>query len=192
MALPELLEALRQQAAEARGDELARADVEAERVRAASRAFLERRRGEYIERTRRAEEEAARRAVSRAQAEAAKSVLTARDRLLRRVADALAARVDRAVGDPEYLVALPDEVHAGLERLPPGRVVVRARAELAGLVAEAVRGRGDVEVEVAPSMAAGYTATSPEVGVEIDGTLETRLAHWWPRVAVAVLAEVGS
>jgi vacuolar-type H+-ATPase subunit E/Vma4 len=190
MALPELLDALRRQAAEHRAEELAEADAEAERIAAEARASLERRRSDAIERARREEGEAARRAVSRAEKEAAESVLTARDRLLGRVAAALAERAARAVGDPDYLVALPGEIRAGLERLPPGPVVVRVRPELVGIVRDAVQGRHDVTVEPVEAIDVGFTATVPESGVEVDGTLPTRLAHAWPSVAVSVLREV--
>jgi len=191
MALPELLDALRQQASERRAEELARADAEAERIRAESRASLGRRMSEHVERARRAEEDAARLAVSRAQKEAARSLLTARDRLLARVRDALEARAAGAVGDPDYLVLLADEVRSGLERLPPGAVVVRARPELLGIARDAVRDRAGVVVEAA-DLDTGFTASAPVAGVEVDGTLRTRLAHAWSALAVAVLGEIVS
>ena len=191
MALPDLLEALRQQAAEQRADVLGRAEAEARRIDAESRAALERRRTEYVERVRREEEEAARRARARAEGEAARSVLTARDRLLGRVAAALAERVERAVGDPDYLVLLPDHLRDGLERLPAGPVVVRVRPELVGIVRDAVRGRSDVVVEPAPELGAGFSAWAAESGAEVDGTLEAMLALSWSHVAVSVLREAG-
>ena len=191
MALPDLLEALRQHAAEQRADALAGADAEARRIGAESRAALEQRRTEYVGRVRREEEGAARRARSRAEAEATESVLTARDRLLDRVAAALAEYVGRAVGDPDYLVLLPDQIRGGLDRLPFGPVVVRARPELLGIVRDVVRGRSDIVVEAAPELGAGFSASAPESGVEVDGTLEAMLALSWARVAVSVLRDAG-
>jgi vacuolar-type H+-ATPase subunit E/Vma4 len=201
MALPELLQSLRTQAAERRAEELARAEAEAARILAESRASSERRRLEWVERTRRDEGEAARRALARAEKEAAESVLAARDRLLARVAHALKARASLPLRDPNYLRALPGEVRGALERLPAGPVVVRASPELLETVREAVgevvsdaltgaatRGH-DVVVEPA-DFGTGFVATAPEVGVEIDGTLGTRIAHAWPRLAVAILQEV--
>jgi vacuolar-type H+-ATPase subunit E/Vma4 len=189
MALPDLLEALRTQAAEQRAEELGRADAEAARIGAESRAALERRRLEHVERTRREEEEAARRTVSHAEKEARASVLAARRRLLARVAEALEARAEATVGDPDYLLALPDEVLRGLERLPPGALVVRTPAALVDIVRDAVRGREDVAVEAA-DVGTGFVASVPAAGVEVDGTLRTRLVHGWPPLAVSVLAEI--
>lgn len=191
MALPDLLEALREQAAERRAEELAAADAEAARIRAESRAALERRRLEYVDRMRRDEEEAARRAVSRAETEARASVLAARGRLLRRVADVVEARADAAVGDPDYLVALPDEVRRGLERLPSGALVVRTPAALVGIVRDAVGEREHVVVEAA-EVGTGFVAAAQSGGVEVDGTLRTRLEHTWRRLAVSVLADFES
>jgi vacuolar-type H+-ATPase subunit E/Vma4 len=189
MALPDLLEALRTQAAQQRAEELGRADAEAARIGAESRASLERRRLEHVERTRREEEEAARRTVSHAEKEARASVLAARSRLLARVAEVLEARAEAAVEDPDYLLALPDEVRRGLERLPAGALVVRTPAALVDVVRDAVRGREDVAVEAA-DVGAGFVASVPAAGVEVDGTLRTRLVHGWPPLAVSVLAEM--
>jgi hypothetical protein len=47
-------------------------------------------------------------------------------------------------------------------------------------------------VEAVPDMGVGYTASSIESGVEVDGTLETKLAHRWPRLAVSILGEVAA
>ena len=191
MALPELLDALRQEAAERRAEELVRADAEAGRIRSESRASLERRRMTYVERVRREEEEVARRARSRAEKEAAESVLTARARLLARVAEAVGARAAAAVGEPEYLMTLPDELRSGLERLPAGAVVVTARPELIGIVRDALRHVEGAEIVADADMGTGFTARAVESNVEVDGTLPTRLSHAWARVAVAVLREVG-
>lgn len=191
MALPDLLEALRNQAAERRAEELAAADAEVARVRAESRAALQRRRLEHVDRTRRYEEDASRRAVSRAETEARASVLASRGRLLRRVADALEARADAAVGDPDYLVVLPDEVRRGLERLPSGPLVVRTPGALVGIVRDAVREREHVVVEAA-EVGTGFVASAKSGAVEVDGTLRARLEHAWRWLAVSVLADVES
>jgi vacuolar-type H+-ATPase subunit E/Vma4 len=190
MALPELLDALRRQAAQRRAEELARAGTEAERVRAESRASLDRRRLAFVERIRREEEEVARRAVSRAQKGAAESVLAARDRLLARVAEAVAARAGAAVSDPEYLARLPAELRSGLERLPPGDVVVRVPPELSGRVRDELAGLRDLQVVPDADMGTGFTACVAAAGVEVDGTLATRLSHAWADLAVQVLREV--
>jgi len=190
MALPELLQALRVQAAERRAEELARADAEAALVRGESRASLERRKIEHVERVVRDANEAARRAVSEARSEAAVSILKARDRLLGRVRVALEERGRASIADPALHAWLPAVLAGALERLPPGDVVVRVRPELARVLAQAIADRRGITLESIPDMGAGFVAVSAESGVEIDATLETNLLHRWPQIAVSVLAEI--
>jgi len=188
VALPELLEALRAQAAERRAEELARADAEAARVRAESRASSERRKADHVERVVRDANEAARRAVSEARSEAAASILKARDRLLGRVRASLEERGRASI--PALHASLPAMLAGALERLPPGDVVVRTRPELSKVLAQSIARRPGVTLETTPEVGTGFVAVSPESGVEIDATLETNLLHRWPQIAVAVLAEV--
>jgi vacuolar-type H+-ATPase subunit E/Vma4 len=190
VALPELLAALRAQAATRREEELTRADAEAERIRAESRASLAKRKAVHVERAIRDANDAARRSLSEARSEAAASVLQARDRLLGRVRVALTERTRTAIDDLEYRASLGEKLVAALERLPPGKVIVRTPPQLADALARGARSRQGVVVEADADVGAGFVAVSPESCVEIDGTLETSLEHRWPRIAVSVLAEV--
>jgi vacuolar-type H+-ATPase subunit E/Vma4 len=105
---------------------------------------------------------------------------------------ALEARIGKAATDATYLGALAREVSEGLARLPDGPVVVRARPELLKPI-ERVLGRDDrVALEASPGLGVGFTATVAAEGVELDGTLVTRLEHAWPRLAVAVLRDAST
>lgn len=191
MALPELLEALRAQAAERRAEELARADAEAERIRAALRASVESRKAAHVERAVREATEAGRRSLAEARARSAESTLLARDRLLGRVRAALAERMGGALADPDYQVRLAAELTEALERLPRGEVIVRAGPELADVLGRVASGARGVVVETVRHRGpTGFVAVATEANIEIDATLETRLQHQWPRLAVSVLAEV--
>ena len=191
MALPELLDALRAQAAARRAEELARADAEVERLLGEASASTARRRADHLERAARDANEAARRTLSEARSVAARTMLMARDRLLTRVRAALDERIRAASGDADYLSALPVELGDALERLPSGEVIVRARPELAAILAQPARGRPGVLFETVRDMGVGFVAISPASGVEVDATLEAKLVHRWPRIAVSVLAGVG-
>jgi vacuolar-type H+-ATPase subunit E/Vma4 len=191
VALPELLDALRAQAAARRADELARADSEAERIRADSRASQDARKAEHVERVVHDANEAARRSLAEARSEAAASTLQARGRLLGRVRAALEQRIRSTVADPDYRAEVADELGGALERIPPGKVIVRTTPELAEALTRAVRGTEELVLEVVPDFGTGFLAASPDTGVEIDGTLETKLLHRWPQIAVTVLAELG-
>ena len=189
MALPDLLRALREQAAEKCEQELAAAARVAERIRAESHTALGRRRAEFVARARRDEEEGAHRALSHARAEAAAAELAARDRLLTRVRGALQERIAGAVTDDAFITSLSADLAGGLARLPEGRVVVRTRPELVEAITRAIGHRNDVNVCATADVGVGFLAGVEHLGVEVDGTLGVRLEHAWPRLAVEVLRE---
>lgn len=190
MGLPQLLDALKEQAAVRRASEMARADAEVREIRARARAELEHRRAQLLSAARREAEGEAQRAASVARKDGAEQVLVARSRLLERVRGALERRIERAADLPEYVESLPREVKDALDRLPPGSVVVRAPPELVSRVAVVARERDGVRVEPDTEMGPGFTVASTEHGVEVDGTLQARLQFAWPRLAVSILADV--
>jgi len=192
MALPELLRALGDEAAERRAAELSHARKTVERIREESGGARARRREEFLSRVRQEEEEASRRTLSRAQSEAVRDVLAARGRMLDRVREGVLARIGRAHEDSMYLDVLPAEVLAALGRLPAGAVAVTAAPALVPHLEAAVAGIALVSVEPSDDIGPGFRALSGVEGVEVDGTLEARLSRGWPRLAVAVLAEVAS
>lgn len=190
MALQELLRALGEQAAERRANELSRAREAALRIREESRGARTRRREEFLSRVEEEEEEAARRAISLAQAESMRDVLTARDRLLDRVREGVVARLPAAGSDPVYLDVLPAEVRAALGRLPAEAVSVSVAPALVSHVEKAVAGMALVRVEASDDVGPGFRALSHDGGMEVDGTLGSRLDRAWRRLAVSVIAEV--
>jgi vacuolar-type H+-ATPase subunit E/Vma4 len=192
MALPDLLRALREQAAERREQERSDAERIATRVREESRSALERRRADLLARTRREEEETAHRALSRARTESAVVELAARDRLLQRVRVALEERIAGAVRHEAYRSSLEADLSLGLARLPAGPVVVLTRPDLVEPVREALGAREGVEVRASDGVGVGFSASVEKEGVEVDGTLSARLEHAWPRLAVAVLRDAAS
>ncbi|MDH5590041.1 MAG: V-type ATP synthase subunit E family protein, partial [Gemmatimonadota bacterium] len=107
MALAELLDALRRQGALNRADELERARGEAERIREASHRLIEVRTREHRARVEAEAGEDARRTLARAEGEAREAILSARRHLLRRVEEAVRARLSHADGDPTYVASLP-------------------------------------------------------------------------------------
>ncbi len=187
MALPELLEALRAEAAERRAARLAEADAEAERVRSAGASARELLRREALEEASRVEEAIGRRQLARARSEAVSGELAARDRLLARVRTALEARVRGAASDPEYVGTLARDLARALDRLPSGGVIVRASPALAPGLHEQVAGREGVEVRAADEIGTGFRARTGDGRAEVDATLETRLRHAWPQLAVLVV-----
>ncbi|HSH75046.1 MAG TPA: V-type ATP synthase subunit E [Longimicrobiales bacterium] len=191
MALQELLDALRKQAEERRSAERARAEAEVDAIRTRSREGLERRRSDSLRRAREEARSAAQRDTAEARRKAARRLLTSREHLLRRVRGALERRVATAMDDPEYTSELRRVLESTLDRLPAGTVVVRTLPALESALAEAVAGRAAVRIEPVAGMGMGFSALSVESGMEVDVTLGTELELVWPRLAVAVMKEVG-
>jgi vacuolar-type H+-ATPase subunit E/Vma4 len=190
MALAELLRALEEQGAERREEEIARARETCEQILEASRGALALRREEFLSRVRRDEEELARRILSRARSEAARAVLVARGSLLDRVEQGLKERIRDAPSDRTYLEGLTAEIRDAIGRLPPGPARLRAPEALSPRVAEAVAGLDGVRVEASAEVGVGFVALSRDGSVEVDATLEARLAQVWPQLAVEVLSEM--
>jgi vacuolar-type H+-ATPase subunit E/Vma4 len=188
MALTDLLEALKQDAAARRSEVLARADEEAAHIRSESALSVERRRLAFMAAVRRDEEASARRAISRARGESVRDVLAARSRFLSKVRDGVAFRVARADEDEDCLAGMVEALVGALARLPDGAVFVAARETLVPALELRLRDHENVVVRADASAGTGALARS-EAGVEIDGTLEAGLAHAWPRLAVSVLQE---
>lgn len=191
MALSELLQTLKAQAAEQREAELSRAREACDRVRETSAARLARRREEYLARVEQGEREASRRTLSRAQAEAAESVLRARAELLHRIREGVAGRIGGAHAEPEYRAILASDLEDALSRLPPGPVRVSAVSALVGTLEAMLEWRPDVRVEPTAEWTSGFRAFSEDGSAEVDATLESRLEYIWPHLAVKALAELG-
>lgn len=191
MALHELLAALREDAAAQRAQVLSDAEAEASRIQRAASASAARRRAEFMSRITNEAEGASRRALSRTRAEAMQSVLTARARFLQRLRAELESRICTAVQNPEYLASIASELSAGMQRLPNGRVVVRASPGLAPAISEMIPAIAlGATVESTPELGTGFVLASEDGRMEVDATLDTRLAHVWPRLAAAALSEV--
>jgi len=189
MALPELLEALRQDAARRRA-EIESASREAEaRLRTESDARLRHRRADFLARAEGEATEAARRILARARVEAMREVLAARSRLLSRVRAETEARVSGADRAGDFIDSAVEDACAALDRVPRAQVVVRASPALLEPLSAALAGREQVTVVGSEDGSPGFVVES-SAGSEVDGTLLSRLEQSWPRLAIGVLKEV--
>jgi vacuolar-type H+-ATPase subunit E/Vma4 len=190
MALADLVASLKAEAAEQREAVVVEARERARRIRAEADEAARRMRTEAHAAAEREARDEARRAVARARMETASRVLASRARLLERVRDRVARRLDEAVSDPVYLRTLPDELAAALARMPEGSAEVRVPEVLASELEGAAAGRRDVRIVPTSDGPAGYTLHSSDGRVEIDATLPARLELRWPRIAVRLVQEV--
>lgn len=187
MSLDRLLAALEQDAR-----------AQAERVLAEARAEAERVTREGEERTggRRRERLDARAAECRASAAATLSetrrlarqtALDARQRLLARVFDGVASGLSAAAETGAYRTALPRYLAEALAGTGGAPAVIRCPPALLDDCRRLAAGRPGVTVVADPAVGAGFRVVTTDGAVEIDGTLEARLAQERPRLALAVL-----
>ncbi|HET7789878.1 MAG TPA: hypothetical protein VFK78_03700 [Gemmatimonadales bacterium] len=186
MALEQLLAELTRRTESDAGAVLARAREEGAALVAAAEARRSERNGVALEGRERAWRDAAIRAQAAAQRDARRTVLEARARFLDRVFDAVARALPAAERDPAYRDTL-------------ARRVANARACAAGAPAElrcspglapalrplAPEGSG-LRVEPEPNGAPGFRLVTDDGRLEVDETLEGRLAR--ERAALSLVA----
>lgn len=132
------------------------------------------------------------RAVAVARRVARGETLTARWRLIDRVFTAARANLGGAMERPEYRAALAREVEAALSCLGGRPATVRCHPSLSPVLEPLVRARPGVRVQPDGAVGAGFRAVSDDGSLDIDGTLEGRLASRAPRLAIEVAARIGA
>lgn len=188
MPLDQLLAALERDAREQADRLVAEARAEAERVRDAAERDIARRRAATEGAREREHHAALEQALSNVRRAARRDVLEARDRLLARVFSAARAALPAAINTPAYRATLPRRLEAGLACFDGAEpVVVRCSPPLVDVVQAALPPRADVRVRGDPEAGSGFRLTTPDGAIEVDDTLETRLAARRPRLARAAL-----
>jgi vacuolar-type H+-ATPase subunit E/Vma4 len=161
--------------------------AEGERIAAETAARLWRQR----ERRRAAAEAELRGATERAVAEVRHrtraEVLEARRRFLDRVFAAATAALGEAARLPALLERLPADLAEARAYLGEGRIRVRCRPALAERLGGLARGDPALSIEPDPEAGTGVRLVAEDESVEVDHTLETRLAHMGPVLALEVL-----
>lgn len=187
MALEHLLTLLERQAAAQADAALAAARERAERIKADAATRLEQRRATAA--SARADElrKATEREVAAAQRRARHAVLEARQRLLDRVFEAAAAELPKAARRPEFLERLPLDVAEARSYLGDGAATVRCHPDLAPAVQQVVAADSRLTVVADPAAGSGVRLVSEDGSVEVDHTLEARLAQLRPQLALDVL-----
>jgi vacuolar-type H+-ATPase subunit E/Vma4 len=191
MALEHLVEVLRREAEAECAAILAEARAQADTIRKESETEISRRRTAV-----QAAAEADRRAAVElalvvARRSARKELLEARQRLLERVFAVARGGFAEQLHSPDYLTALPAQVAEALECLGKREGTFRFHPEIRRQVEPLLRDRPGIHPEADPEVGAGFRLTSQDGLVEIDGTLEDRLARLATRAAVEVMARFG-
>lgn len=188
MPLTDLLAALERDAGAQVEAILAAARAEAERVvseteerivaqRAAARATTEAARRGELERD-----------LARARRDAQGRVLVARTCLIERVEDAVRGLLPRAIGESAYLDSLAPALEEALSGVGDVPVEVRCSPSLEKAVRGFVAGRANTVVTPDSGVGSGLRVRSQDGRVEVDATLESRLARDRDELALAALA----
>jgi vacuolar-type H+-ATPase subunit E/Vma4 len=191
MALDHLIEVLRREAlAEVAAIEQA-ARTEAEAIRTRTEADLAARRDRVL-----AEREAQRRAmveqaVAVARRGARRMVLQARERLLGRVLGVARSRFPQVLGLPGYRATLPPQLAEALECLAERPGTLRCHPELRPELKRLAGTRRGVHIVPDPAVGSGFKLASDDGAMEIDATLEDRMARLENRLRQEVLAALG-
>ena len=177
MPLDHLLTALERDAREQSDHVLAEARAEAERITSAAAQDVARRRDVTVEARVREQRAALEQALTEARRAARREVLEARDRLLARTLTAMHAALPAAVATPAYRTSLPKRVDAALACFDEAEpVVLRCSPSLEQAIAEVVSGHAGVQVLPDAEVGSGFRVATADGAVEVDDTLETRLA----------------
>lgn len=192
MALEHLVGTLTREAEAEAAAILATARAEADAIRARSEHVLETSR----ESTRAAGEARRRAAVEVALVEARRTgrreMLEARRRALDRVFAAARAALPAASERPEYRAGVAPAVEMALGCLGDRAATLRCNPALKAQIEPLVRARPGLAVVVDPGAGSGFRVVADDGTLEIDSTLESRLARLTPRLAIEISAQLGS
>jgi len=189
MALEHLVTILRQETEAECEAILAAARAEVEAIRAHSEAELSERRGAVLAAREADLRTAVELALVAARRNGRREVLGARWRLLERVLAAARSCFPETLTSPEYQALLPGQVSEALECLGDRAGTLRFHPSIRKALHSATGRRTGLRLVSDPKIGSGFKILSADGAVEIDGTMEDRLSHFAPRVALDVFAE---
>lgn len=126
--------------------------------------------------------------LARARREAQARVLAARARLLDRVDRAVQGMLPGVLKQPGYQHWLRGALEEALAGAGDAPVTIRCSPELADMVRRLWAGRPGTSVTADATVGSGFRVRTVDGAVEIDATLESRLARERSRLALRALA----
>jgi vacuolar-type H+-ATPase subunit E/Vma4 len=187
MALDDLLAALERDAAAQAAAARAEAHAAADRIAHETDARLAGRRRDVLDARAETLRAAAALVLGDVRRRTRGQVLAAREALLERLMDAARARLPEVARGTEYRAALPERLREALSYLGDEAAVVRCPSALAGTVRAALPVEARATVVPDDAVGSGFRAARADGGVEIDETLEARLADLRPRLVIEIL-----
>jgi vacuolar-type H+-ATPase subunit E/Vma4 len=187
MALDQLLAALERDAQGTAGTVLAGARTDADALRAEAEARITRRREALVAGRKSELDAATREAVARARRTTTEATLAARQRFLDRVFAAARDHLARAVDDDQFRAQLPGYLSDARAFIGDGPCSVRCRPELAALIRSHLGPDDRWTIQEDPAAGTGVRLIAGDGSVEIDNTLEARLARLRPRLSLEIM-----
>jgi len=186
--LPDLLAALERDAGAQAQAILAAAQGEAERVASETEARIAGQRAAARATTEAAHRGELERDLARIRREAQARVLAARARLIDRVTGAVQQLLPETINQPGYLETLGPAMREATAGVGDSPVEIRCTPALVASLRRLVAGRADTAVTADAAVGTGFRLRTTDGAVEIDATLESRLARDRERLALAALA----
>jgi vacuolar-type H+-ATPase subunit E/Vma4 len=191
MALDHLLASLERDATAEAAALLTEAKAGVARVTAAAEAHVARRRAETLGVREQELRAAAELAVARARRAARARVLDARARAIARVFAGVQARLPAAAGSAAFHATLPARLAAARACAGDAPVAVRCAPDLAPHMRSALAGAAPaVAVQPDAAIATGFVLATTDGSLEVDETLEARLARRRQELTVDVAREL--
>jgi vacuolar-type H+-ATPase subunit E/Vma4 len=129
-------------------------------------------------------------ALARARREARRETLESRRRVLERVFAAARAGLPAAVERPDYRAGVTRELELALRCLGDRPATLRCHPALRAQVEPLVRSRSGIAVVADPGAGSGFRIVASDGSLDVDATLEDRLARLAPRLEVEIAAQL--
>ena len=189
MALTDLMAALAADVQAKAEQELEAGRREAERIRRESDEAIARRRAELLS----AHESATRRSLMEKAAEAESAVrgklLAAREEVIRQVLTAVHSRLSSVQTGADYLAIVPEELREALSYVPDVDVEIRCSPALVTHLTRFTANRA-IRIMADSGIVAGFRISAEGGRVQVDQTLETRLARLEPVVRMQIVRQL--
>lgn len=185
MAGADLTTELRRRAAEAADAIMSAARADADRIAADAERAIEERRSAVLKSREEEYRAEARASIAVERHEAMRAVLLAKTRVVDRVLQSAQGLLSEAAGTTAYGSSLAGEIGEAIAFVGSAGTVIRCSAEIQPKVHEALREMPEVSVETFAG-GTGFMAIGEGGNVEVDGTLEARLARLAPTLAIEI------
>jgi vacuolar-type H+-ATPase subunit E/Vma4 len=190
MALAELLRTLEEDAEARRAALLARANAEADRIRAEGGTALARQRAAALAARERELRATAARTIASARQQATRRLLEARSGALSRVRQRAESLLAERASAPAWLAALARDVELALDYMGELPAIVEAPSPLLKYLRGTMGGAARVTLEPTGDTRPAPVVRSADGSLTVDATPQGRLARAWPRLTIALAARL--